>query len=315
MKGLVLLIWILIVSQNCHAQNVEIKYGSIDSVKYKNLWEVNKYISQNEYTLIEGNVFLFDNLKNSNYLNMGDEYSYFCPFSEEYIIANPLKKSEDTVVRFSFLYALLKDTLKRYQVDGFIFNNITYVNKKKYCFLKAGIENVNHVHFSTTQKKNEILDSISTLYKLSILDSSMAFMNTYKIKMKHYFPESEYFISFELNPNYNLGVEESINKTNLNTLISENTYVPLSNCNCGNVDLVFLIKDWSGRSKSLSQFKREMKKKIQLDNSHTSNYAIIRLSDYKIIENGVFSFENSDVYNLLINMKLDKSTPRRYRPR
>lgn len=291
----------------CLSQVFNIKNGSIDSTKLIEIWEIENKINEgNKKTLLEGDIFLFDNIRSSNYLENSLKYSFW-PFDIENVVSDSIYLNNDSIIRFSFLYSDSNRLNPQFQVDGFVLNKISYINKKKYCFFKMNIENMNQLSNSSIQNTNKFIDTISKLYNFSFLDSSGSFMSLYKLRLKNYLPKSDYYVSYELNPKISSDFPDLI-KTNKNALIADNMYVPLNSCNCDNVDLVLLIVQFEGPYKP--ELCMNNKDKIKYDNSHAVKYCLITLSDFIIIENGYFSFKNTEGYNFISNVN-DKGKNKR----
>jgi len=183
---------------------------------------------------------------------------------------------------FSFQYL---DTLRNvtFEIDGIVYDNVMFINKRKYCLYKNKFSEFNQANYIS--QLDSIVDTLSVIYPIKITNYHLFGVNAYELSFKDYLKENGYYLTFELAPRDIVFTK----KTSRNSIIDVNEYSPLNYCTCDNYDVTLLFESANYKEGDEGFKKYVNKYEDPMDISYQINYLLIRLEDLRIIQHGIES--------------------------
>lgn len=203
-------------------------------------------------------------------------------------ILNPYVENVVKILDYEMFMFNYSNGIIDFDVTAVLYENKYLINRVEYCKMFQEISPKNEKNIDS------VMQNLLTIYPLKYYETISWSDNykSYELRFKDYLPREKYNIEYGFVPEDDIKAK----KTTMNAMLDLNELVPLSKCNCENLDPVLLI---FGGERTLNQKKVKLnegkswdKYSSPLDITYQIQYLMIRLTDYKIIQYGVTSGVN-----------------------
>ncbi len=198
---------------------------------------------------------------------------------------NPYVENNGKILAYEKFIINYSNGIIDFDITAILYENKFLINKAEYCKMYHEISSKNQRNIDS------VMQHLLTIYPLKYYDtiSWSDDYKSYELRFKEYLPRETYNIEYEFVPEDDVEAK----KTTMNAMLDHNELVPLSKCNCEDLDPVLLI---FGGERTLNQKKVKLnqgnfrdKYNSPLDITYQIQYLMIRLTDYKIIQYGITS--------------------------